>query len=147
VKQFVTPDGYKTENFDIIEDGILKSNLLSLYGAKKSDGERAKNSGSLLVVDPGDTELKDMIKSVKKGILLARFSGGNPNDNGDFSGVAKNSYYIENGEIKEPVKEIMITGNSLQILKDITEISKESTNFGYSIMPWIKVKNIKISGK
>jgi PmbA protein len=146
-KDYFTADGYPSENLTIIENGVLRSNLLSLYGSKKTGKKMAANSGELLAIDNGDTPLNEMIKSVKKGILLARFSGGNPNDNGDFSGVAKNSYYIEDGKIVKPVKEVMITGNTLQLLQNIAEISKESINYGYCEYPWIKVNKIHISGK
>ena len=33
---------------------------------------------------------------VERGVLLGRFSGGSPSPSGDFSGVAKNSFLIEN---------------------------------------------------
>ena len=88
-----------------------------------------------------------MIKSVERGILLARFSGGYPSDNGDFSGVAKNSYLIENGEIKYPISESMISGNFAEMLKNIKAISKERIDYGFSILPWIQVSGITISGK
>ena len=142
-----TNDGFKAENLAIIEKGILKSFLLSLYGANKTGKEKAVNQGGNYVVDAGDQSFEEMVKSTKKGILLCRFSGGQPNDNGDFAGVAKNSYLIEDGEIKYPINETMISANILKLLENITEISKERVNFGYSILPWVKVKDIAISGK
>jgi PmbA protein len=144
---FITGDGYKNQNAVIIEKGVLKTFLLSLHGAKKTGKARSLTDGSNMSVDTGDTALADMIKNTKQGILLSRFSGGEPNNNGDFSGIAKNSYYIENGEIKYPVKEIMINGNALGMLNDIAEISKESIDYGFSNYPWVKIKNITISGK
>ncbi len=86
-----------------------------------------------------------MISGIDKGILLSRFSGGSPSDNGDFSGVAKNSYYIENGEIKYPISETMISGNIFQMLNDIKDISKETINDGSSIYPWIQFSGLTIS--
>lgn len=144
---FVTSDGYAAQNSTIIESGVLKSYLLSLYGARKTGLDRAVNMGGAYVVDPGDTSLDHMIKSVERGILLARFSGGYPSDNGDFSGVAKNSYLIENGEIKYPISESMISGNFAEMLKNIKAISKERIDYGFSILPWIQVSGITISGK
>ena len=35
------------------------------------------------------------VDSIENGILVCRFSGGDPATNGDFSGVAKNSFYIK----------------------------------------------------
>ncbi|NOR45029.1 MAG: TldD/PmbA family protein [Candidatus Delongbacteria bacterium] len=147
VKSFFSGDGYKNENVNIIENGVLKSFLLTLYGSKKVGKDRAKTDGANMSIDPGDIKFADMVKNTKKGILLSRFSGGQPNDNGDFSGIAKNSYYIEDGEIKYPVKEIMISGNMFKFLNDIVEISEEVTDFGYTKFPWMKVKDIMISGK
>jgi len=91
-----------------------------------------------------------MIKSSnlpKKGILLCRFSGGRPSDNGDFSGVAKNSYYIENGEIRYPISETMVNGNIVEMMNNIKQISSERVNSGYHIYPWIKFDGLTVSGK
>ncbi len=146
-KSFFSGDGYLNENKSIIENGVLKTNLLSLFGSKKTGLERSKTDGACLSVDSGDIKLTDMIKNMKKGIILSRFSGGRPNDNGDFSGIAKNSSYVENGEIKYPVKEIMVTGNLIELINNIVEISEEVTDFGYTKFPWMKVGGITISGK
>lgn len=144
---FVTSDGYKADDCAIIDKGLLRSFLLTLYGANKTGKERAKNNGGCYIIEPGNTAYDDMVRSVKKGLLVCRISGGNPNDKGDFSVVAKNSYYIENGEIKYPVNETMITGNIADIFKNIYAISKERINFGTSIYPWILATGVTISGK
>ena len=144
---FVTGDGFKAENSSVIEDGVLKTFLLSLYGANKTGLEKAVNSGGSYIIKSGDSSLDEMIKSVKKGILLCRFSGGNPASNGDFSGVAKNSYYIENGEIQYPISESMVAGNMKDMLLNIKEISSERVCNGDSIYPWITFSGITLSGK
>ncbi len=144
---FTTPDGYKAENLTIIDKGVLKTFILSLYGSKKTGLARVSNSGDCYVVDPGDKSFDDIVKSIKKGLLVARFSGGMPNDNGDFSGIAKNSYYIENGKIQYPVSETMISGNIPQMFLDIKDISKERVDFGSGVLPWISFNGITVSGK
>lgn len=144
---FVTMDGYKAENCTIIEKGILRSFLLSLYGAKKTGKKRALNNGGCYIMEPGDIPWKDMIKSVKKGLLVCRISGGRPNDKGDFSVVAKNSYYIEDGKVLFPVNETMINGNIADIFMNIKAISKERINFGTGIYPWVCAGGITVSGK
>jgi len=144
---FVTPDGYAAQNSTIVQDGVLKSFLLSLYGSRKTGLDRAVNSGGAFVVDQGDTPFDEMVKSVKKGILLARFSGGSPSDNGDLSGVAKNSYLIEDGEIKYPISESMISGNVADMLMNVTAVSNERIDYGFSILPWVAVSGVTISGK
>ncbi|HLE12294.1 MAG TPA: metallopeptidase TldD-related protein [Bacteriovoracaceae bacterium] len=144
---FITTDGYITQNLVVFEKGVLKSNLLSQYAANKTNQARGLNYGVNYKIDCGDQSLEDIIRSVKKGILLYRLSGGYPASNGDFSGVAKNSFYIENGEIKYPINETMITTNVLDLFNNIHAISKESVNYGHSIMPWMRVGGVTVSGK
>lgn len=144
---FVTSDGYAAENATFIEKGVLKSFLLSQYGSKKTKQERAKNLGGCWVVEPGDKSLEAMISQVERGVLVARYSGGNPSANGDFSGVAKNSYYIENGKIMYPITETMISGNLAEVLKNIKEISVERIDYGMGLLPYVLASGVTISGK
>ncbi len=144
---FITSDGYKAENLTIVENGILRSFLLSLYGSRKTGLERAPSSGGCYVVSPGSQNLAELVSSVKRGLLVARFSGGRPNENGDFSGIAKNSYYIEDGQIRYPVSETMISGNIPEMFLNIKGVSRERVDFGSSIFPWVSFAGINISGK
>lgn len=145
--RFVTSDGYKCENLNIIESGILRSFLLNSYAGAKSGLGRSKNYGEFIVVDGGEKSLGEIIKDTKKGIILGRFSGANPSANGDFSGVAKNSFYVENGEVKFAISETMISGNLYEMFNEIEEISKDKVEYGHASLPWIKCNNIMIVGK
>ena len=142
---FITDDGYVAENNTIIDNGVLKTHLLSLYGANKTGGERAVNGGGAFVVDAGEKPKDEIIRNIKKGILLERFSGGRPSADGEFSGVAKNSYYIENGKLKYPISETMISGNIQDMFSNIGEISSDRIDFGYCIFPWISFKGVTVS--
>ena len=144
---FITGDGYQAENCTIIDQGILQTFLLSLYGANKTGLKRGPNSGGCYVIEPGDKPLEQIISQIDRGIMLARFSGGNPSQNGDFSGVAKNSYYIENGRIQYPVSETMISGNLIEMMHNIIDISQERVDYGSGIYPWIGFSGVTISGR
>ncbi len=143
----ITMDGYAAKDMDIVENGVLKNFLLSQYGAKKTGHKRATSGGGAIVIERGDQSLQEMIAGIDEGILLSRFSGGQPNDNGDFSGVAKNSFYIKDGKLLYPISETMISGNLAELLMDITAISEERVDFGSGILPWIRAKGVVISGK
>ena len=144
---FITEDGYCAKDLTIIKNGVLKSFILDDYSAKKANMLRSNNNGSCYVVDSGDTHITDMIKNVKRGLYITSLSHGMPALNGDFSGVAKNSFYIENGKLKNAVNETMIFANIYEMLKNISQISIENVNFGENIYPWITFKHIIISGK
>ncbi len=140
-------DGYVAENMSLIERGVLKNFSLSRYGAAKTGLKRSANSGSTMVFGNGQTSLEDMISGVEKGILLGRFSGGQPSPSGDLSGVAKNSFLIENGKVTKPLSEVMIAGNLGDMLRDTVAVSQERENSGYWLLPWIRVSKVTISGK
>lgn len=143
----ITGDGFRTEDVPVIEKGILKNFTIGLYAAKKTKRQVTKNSSRDYVINPGKTPLEDMIKSVKKGLIVGGFSGGQPSTNGEFSGVAKNSYYIENGEIKGAVSEVMINGNLGKALLKIRALSKELLAEGSMVGPYALIDGIVVSGK
>ncbi len=145
--QRYTPDGFRAEPFDLIKDGVLESFLLSLYVANKSGFAPAKNISGAIVMDGGSTSYEDMVKGIKKGIIVGRFSGGNPSANGEFSGVAKNSFLIEDGRIKGAVSETMINGNLADLLNNLTAVSKETVADGTCVLPYMAFDKVIISGK
>ena len=143
-----TADGFESQNADIIKDGKLESFALSLYGANKTGNKRAKNTAYYnLEVATGEKKLADMIKGIDRGILLNRFSGASPSPSGDVSGIAKNSFLIENGKVTDALSETMVSFNIVDILKDIPAISSERITTGSTILPWCCFDGITISGK
>ena len=113
--------------------------------SNKLGKNRAVNDGGAYIVSPGVRSHDEIIKNIDEGILLCRFSGGNPSSNGDFSGVAKNSYYIKNGEIQFPITETMVSGNVKEMFENLDDVSSDRVNFGYGIFPWISFNGITIS--
>ena len=142
-----TEEGYPTENFDLIKDGRLVNFALSQYGANKTGGKRAGNSGSGLTVKNGEKTLEEIISGIDKGILVMRFSGGSPAPSGEYSGVAKNSFLIENGKIASALTETMISGCVPDMLKQIRGISSDTLKDGNGSLPYIAFDGITISGK
>ncbi|HCM27548.1 MAG: TldD/PmbA family protein [Treponema sp. GWB1_62_6] len=142
-----TRDGFRAENCPLIERGVLRNFTLGLFGSNKTGKPRCPSGGAAVIVEPGDSSLPRMIADVKRGLLMARFSGGGPADNGDFSGVAKNSYLIENGRIVRPVGETMIAGNIASLLGSVRAVSSERIDYGQAVLPWVLAGGVTISGK
>jgi len=143
-----TGDGYESRDADFICGGVLASFALSLYGSNKTGRPRAQNTAfGNIEVAAGNTPLKEIIKGVDRGILLNRFSGASPGPSGDVSGVAKNSFLIENGVVTDALKETMISFNILDIIKNIPAISSERCSNGVSVLPWCCFDGVTISGK
>ena len=158
------PGGIETSKFDgegtprqrtlIIEKGVLKNFINNTYTARILNMEPTGNASSLLtvspsniVVKPGSSKLEDLISEVKKGLLIREFSGMMRFQDGVISGTVKQSFYIENGEIKYPVKECMISDNLYSMLKRIDGISKETRRVYNVLTPCIRVRDVTIIGK
>ena len=142
-----TGDGFLSQDMDFIKDGVLKSFSLSLYGANKTGKPRSLNNGGSWYIKPGEKSLDEMIKSIDKGIILNRFSGASPGPSGDVSGVAKNSFLIENGKITDAINETMVSFNVVDVLQNISAISKDVLADGGSILPWCMLDGVTVSGK
>lgn len=138
--------GVPTQNIDVIERGVLKQFLVDHFFSKKLDVPQTAGASHVVVAN-GETPLSEMIGRTKRGILFSRFSGGNPNSNLDFSGIAKNSFYIENGEIKYALEETMVSGNFQELLKNIHAVSKESVDFGSGVYPFLAASGVTVSSK
>ena len=147
VRERHTGEGYPTENFDLIKDGKLNSFCLSQYGANKTGRTRSGNDGSNIRIKAGEKTLEEIIAGIDKGILVMRFSGGQPASSGEFSGVAKNSFYIENGKIAYALTETMISGCVPSMLMNIKEISKDTLVDGEVSVPYVAFDGVTISGK
>ena len=142
-----TAEGYVSENYDIIENGVLKSFMLGQYAANRTGLPRALNNDDAFILLPGEKSLSEIIAGISDGLLVGRFSGGEPNAAGDFSGVAKNSFRIHDGKLCGAVSETMISGNLNELLNHVVGVSRETVCDGSTVMPWVAASGVVISGK
>ena len=140
-------EGCPAKRKTVVEKGVLKSFILDLYASRKTGRPVTKNGGLSAVMEPGETPLKDIIAQVDRRLIVGGFSGGEPGANGEFSGVAKNSFYVEKGRIVGAVTETMINGNIESVFKNVLAVSKEQVWDGYSALPYLACGGIVISGK
>ncbi|MEO0115869.1 MAG: TldD/PmbA family protein [candidate division WOR-3 bacterium] len=152
-------EGVARKPIKIIDEGVLSSFLYNSYTANKenrsSTGHAAGGTRGVpaigptnIIVNPGIKTKNELIKEVKKGILVTRLSCFPNPISGDFSGVVKGGFRIEDGMIGKPLIETMIAGNVFELLNQISGISKEQKRIFTFILPWFKIEDISItSGK
>jgi PmbA protein len=153
-------EGTPCQTTRMIKKGVLKGYLYDSYTANKANVESTGNASRMgyfslpavsisnMVVEVGSGKTDDLVSEVDKGIYVSRFSGNVNPQSGDFSGLVKQASYVEKGEIKFPLKETMIAGNSFEVLRNIVRIGSETrpTLMGVYTPPLI-TKNIKIVSK
>ncbi|AGK61665.1 putative Zn-dependent protease and their inactivated-like protein [Archaeoglobus sulfaticallidus PM70-1] len=123
-------EGYKAEKKTIIESGVFKEFLHSRETAYRMNG-RAGNARSQGVMEPivrmsntyiaeGSYSLDELLEEVKNGVYLIGSRGGETNPaTGYFQFNAQYGYLIVNGEIRNMVRDVSLSGNTLEILKGI----------------------------
>lgn len=139
-----TGEGYRSADETIIENGVLKNFVLSGYASRKTGLPRAKNLSGSYFLRPGEKSLAEIISGIKNGILINRFSGGEPGPSGDFNGVAKNSFLIRDGRLAGAVTETMISGNFAFLLQNVRAISSETACDGMSVLPWAAFEGVTV---
>jgi PmbA protein len=138
--------GVPTQELEVVKNGVLKDFLIDFFFSKKLAVSQTAGAFKFSVA-AGDVSLAEIIARTKRGILFSRFSGGAPNSNLDFTGIAKNSFYVEDGEIRHALDETMVSGNFQELLKNIHAVSKESVDFGWGAYPFVAASGVAISSK
>ncbi len=140
-------EGVATKRHAIITNGTLNTLLHNRKTAKidgcETTGNAAKSSykGTISVapqnmyIAPGQRTKEEVISSINEGLLVTKLSGlhsGTNTISGDFS-VAASGFYIKDGQISSPVKQITIAGNFYNLMKNIKETCSDlefSSSFG-----------------
>ncbi len=128
-------EGVKAHETIIVEDGVLKSYLHNRETAKKLNGipgnARAEGVDIPIVrmsntyLKPGDYTFEELLEECKNGVYLIGSRGGETNPaTGYFHFNAQYGYLIKNGEISEMVRDVSLSGNTLEILKNV-KISRD----------------------
>jgi len=153
-------EGIPCKNKKIIEKGtFLESGLLhNSYTAGKegveSTGNASRHSYSTVPsigitnfqLVPGTSPKSEIIKDVKKGILLD-YTGDRPNiSTGDFSGLIMQGNLIIKGEIQEPLNETMFGINLIDLFKKVEVVSKDYKTYGAFKAPFVKTSEVQIIG-
>lgn len=140
-------EGVATKERVVIEDGTLMTYFIDTYNALKLNTEPTIASPSVLTLKMGDKDLDTLIHSMQKGVWVTGFNGGNTNNTtGDFS-FGIEGFWIENGKIIQPVSEMNITGNMLQLWNNLIEIGNDPLSAqSPRQIPSLLFQNISFSG-
>jgi PmbA protein len=117
-------------------------------GHASGSANMSPSSGpTTLYVTAGKDSLDNLIKDTKKGILIKRFSGNVDPQSGDFSGIVKGGYLIENGKITTPLLGTMIAGNLFSCLTNISGITSDVEDLISFVTPSIRVEGVSVTSE
>lgn len=130
----------------IIEKGILRNFYIDTYYGKKLGMKPTSGSSSNVIFKRGDKDLSGLISTLKNGLLVTSFNGGNCNGStGDFS-YGIEGFYIENGKIVHPVNEMNITGNMNDLWLRLAEAGNDYLEGTSLKVPSLLIDKVDFSG-
>ena len=129
--------GVKTKRSILMEQGILKHFLHSRATAKILNSSPTGNARAVnftfapiprmknTYFGPGDLSEEEALEQLGTGIYAIQSLGGSVELDGSFIFQAVRGYWVENGEKKYPIKDVALSGNILDLLKNIRGATKD----------------------
>ncbi len=134
----IDDEGTPSQKNVLIENGILKNYLQDKQNAMlmnmKPTGNGRRQSYNYYpmprmtntYMENGKYDPNEIIKSLKKGLYAVNFGGGQVDiTSGKFVFSASEAYFVENGEIKYPVKGATLIGNGPEAMNKIKMIGND----------------------
>jgi PmbA protein len=161
-------EGVATVDRYLIEEGRLKFVAHNCFSAHRGNTSPTGNASGgartlpsigfanlSLTASPGATvgavskqpavrSLAQLCREVGSGLVMKRFSGNEDPVSGQFSGVAKNSWWLENGQKTHAVQEVMVSGNLFDLLKGCVGISTETQDIGGTRVPYALIQDLSV---
>ena len=155
-------EGVEMKRVPLVEKGEIKNFYYDLQTAGMA-GVKSTGNGlraglqsepvpgiSNLIMEEGKVSFREMIKDISEGIIIDQVLGlGQGNIiSGAFSNNVQLGFKIENGKIVGRVKDVMISGNAIEELKNIVSLGNKSKWIsGKYKFPHIYLKSLSVSAK
>ena len=128
----IDDEGHPTQKNILIQNGILTARLCDRKGARElgceSTGSGRRQNYTFAPVArmhntylaAGEDDDEEMIRSIDNGLFVTELGGGSSGSN--FSIAVKSGYWIRDGKLAEPVGNMTLSGNSLDIIKRVDRV-------------------------
>jgi PmbA protein len=152
-------EGVPSQDTVLVEKGLIQGFLYdTAYAARLgsvSTGNSARSGVkglphlgiSNFFIENGTASRADLLSGITKGLLLTSVIGmhtANP-VSGDFS-VGATGFLVLDGEITIPVKGLAISGNIIDLFKNVEMVGNDRRFFSQVASPSLKISSLDISG-
>lgn len=144
-----------------IDRGVLKTYLHNTSTARMFKTKTTGNAGLVfptpwnIEMDAGDMTKEELFQTVKSGLYLTNtwYTRFQNYAKGDFSTIPRDGIFkVQNGEIKQSLKDLRISDNILNMLGNIAAVSEERQHVHWwgeadppSLAPYALIKNVHIT--
>ena len=151
-------EGVAASKIFLIKNGVVETFINDLKYSERlglaPTGNASRGYSSLpspsfhgIAVEPGEKSFKEIISGIDRGIVAEQFIGlGQSNTiTGDFSANMDLAYIVENGKIRGRVKDCMISGNIIELMKGDFTLSVDVERRGSSLLPYAYFPAVSIT--
>jgi predicted Zn-dependent protease len=135
-------DGLPVKRTQWVQNGVVKNLSYSRYWAAQKGVQPIPFNRSI-VIEGGNQSLEDLIKGTEKGILVTRFWYIRSVDPQTLllTGLTRDgTFYIENGEIKFPLKNFRFNESPVIMLNNVEALGKP-VRTGSGMIPPMKIRD------
>ncbi len=154
----------------LVKDGLLIGRLHSRHTAALMGEEPTGNARAIdysfppivrmsaTCIEPGDRDFESLLEGIDRGIYVVSALGG-MTELEMFTFSAQKAYMIENGKITHLVRDVVLSGNVFETLKNIEGIGKDTVYWAggcgkgrqnplpvTTAAPHIRIKNVLVGG-
>ena len=140
-------EGVATREMPIIDKGVVKTYFLNTYIAAKMGMAPTVEDATRVKVLPvgGCKTLDELLEATGDCILVTGFNGGNSNPvTGNFS-YGIEGFLVHGGKRVHPVRELLITGNFLQLWNNLVATADDARPCLSKLIPSLAFTNVDIS--
>lgn len=143
-------EGVRTQDREIITDGILQTYLMTSYSGRKMGLPSTGHAGGIhnwLVKPNRNGGLNTLLAEMGTGLLVTEFLGSAINPvTGEYSRGAA-GFWVENGEVQYPVAEITIAGQLQEMYQQIIAVGDDIEHRSNIQTGSILLEKMKVSGQ
>jgi PmbA protein len=139
-------EGLAARRFPIFERGVLRTFYVDTYYGKKLKVAPSTGRPSNLAWGLGTRDRDALVAAAGEGLLVTGFIGGNSNaTTGDFS-LGLNGYRIVGGRVAEPVSEMNVSGNHLELWKRLVAVGNDPYPYSPLRSPTLVLEGVSVAG-
>ncbi|MHA2371251.1 MAG: TldD/PmbA family protein, partial [Candidatus Hodarchaeales archaeon] len=101
---------------------------------------------SNLTIIPGNKTQEELVAETEKGVLVEFMTGFPQRGSGIISAQLARAFYVENGELKFPIKDGMLSGIAFDWFHQISGVGNNVKRLPNAVIPSIRVEGAKIIG-
>ncbi len=140
-------EGIAARELTLFEQGVLRSYFIDSYYGRKLQRRPTTSSPSNLAWTLGTKARAGLLEDLRDGILVTGFLGGNSSAvTGDFS-LGVQGFRVRGGQLAEPVSEMNISGNQLDLWKRLVAVGADPYPFSSARTPSLVFEGVQFAGR